>query len=97
MQDPGLQELILDNLSSPLSHLTFTTITTWSLLHTGQFLASGSLYILCSLPEMLSYSHLTPLENYPGLGPNSDIPSSGKPSLIPQLGWSLFWALVLQC
>lgn len=87
VQDSGLQELILDNLSSPLSHLTFTTSNcTESAAHTGQFLASGPLHILCSLPAMPSYPHLPQLENYPGLGPYSDIPSSGKPSLIPQLG-----------
>lgn len=82
-----LQELILDDLFSPFSHLTFTTSNYMeSAAHTGQFLASGPLHILFSLPEMSSYPHLPQLENYPGSGPNSDIPSSGKPSLIPQLG-----------
>lgn len=40
VQDSGLQELILGNLSSPLSHLTCTTSNcTESAAHTGQFLA----------------------------------------------------------
>ena len=42
---------------------------------------------------MPSYPHLPQLENYLALGPSSDAPSLGKPSLIPQLDWSIFWLL----
>ena len=52
-------------------------------MHSSQFLASGPLHILYSLPEMPFYSHLLQLESYPALGTSSDAPSSGKLSLIP--------------
>lgn len=55
-------------------------------MRSSQFLASGPLHILYSLPELPSYSHLLQLENYPALEASSDAPSSGKPSLIPPAG-----------